>query len=65
MEELRSQQGVAERAVQRRLKEREDVVNQMSADVDHLKQERDTYKDRLQRALRDAETWRVQLERGI
>lgn len=36
------------------MKERDDALNQMSQEIDHLKQERDTYKDRLQRALRDS-----------
>lgn len=41
---------------QRQLKERENTINQMANEIDHLKQERDTYKDRLQRALRDSVT---------
>ena len=54
VQELNQQASAADRALWRKLKEREDVLTQMSADIDHLKQERDTYKDRFQRSLRDA-----------
>ena len=65
IQELNQQISAAERTLWRKLKEREDVLNQMSADIDHLKQERDTYKDRFQRSLRDAQTQREQLERAM
>jgi hypothetical protein len=47
------------------LREREELLSQLSNEIDHLKQEKDVYKDRLQRALRDSLAQRQQLERSI
>ena len=50
---------------QRQVKEKEDALQQQAVEIENLKQERDTYKDRLQRALRESQTQREQMERSI
>lgn len=50
---------------QRSLKEKEETIGQLNEEIDNLKQERDLYKDRVQRALRESQTHREQLERQI
>jgi len=37
----------------------------MAGEIDGLKQERDTYKDRFQRTLRESQTQREHLERSV
>ena len=50
---------------QRQAKEKDDAIQQQALEIENLKQERDTYKDRLQRALRESQTQREQMERSI
>ena len=50
---------------QKRVKELEAALNRVKQESDLLKQERDTYKDRFQRTLRESQTQREQLERQI
>ena len=73
--ELRGQKSVLEETSQeiktreciqqRHIKQRDAIINQMACEIDNLKQERDAYKDRLQRSLRESQHQREQLERSI
>lgn len=65
-QQILAQQVNSNQAVhQRQLKEKEDSIQQQAVEIENLKQERDTYKDRLQRALRESQTQREQMERSI
>jgi len=56
LNEVQAESNHRDQVMQRKFKEHEDSLNRMASEIDNLKQERDTYKDRFQRSLRESQT---------
>ena len=63
--ERTQQANLRDQGVLKKVKEQEEVITKLTVEIEGLKQERDSYKERFQRSLRDSQASREQLERSV